>query len=87
MGAYPKAAMLDVTGPLDVFAAASDALRDAGARDAGYTVEIAAPHKGPVAMSSTLQIVADRALRHTRGPFDTLIVAGGAGTRGRPVFI
>lgn len=81
MVAYPNAAVLDVTGPLEVFAAASDALRDAGARDAGYTVEIAAPHKGPVAMSSTLQIVADRALRHTRGPFDTLIVAGGAGTR------
>ncbi|MFI5317703.1 MAG: DJ-1/PfpI family protein, partial [Myxococcota bacterium] len=80
--AYPDAQVLDVTGPLEVFANANrrlDALSDR--RAPRYTIEIAAREAGPLRTMSGIQLVADRALRDVRGPIDTLLVAGGAGTR------
>ena len=77
MVAYANAQMLDVTGPLEVFAAATRALEDEGGADPGYSVEIAAVEKGPLRMSSGLSLVAQRALQRVRGPIDILMVAGG----------
>jgi len=100
MLAYPGAQILDVTGPLEVFAAASQGLAAAAqgfafadrpaspasaeAPPPAYTIELVAPAAGPVAMSSGLALVASRsayALEHDTDPVDTLLVAGGVGSR------
>ncbi len=95
MLAFPDAQILDVTGPLEVFAIASRLLSERqvsrsepkasevhkASRDAGYRLELVAANAGPVRMSSGLELVAQRALREVRGPIDTLFVAGGEGTR------
>jgi transcriptional regulator GlxA family with amidase domain len=54
MLAFPNAQMLDVTGPLQMFAGANDEL----SRQA-YRIEIAAPEEGPFATSSGVRLVAD----------------------------
>jgi len=81
MLAFEDAQILDVTGPLEVLAIATRLATAAGRPDPGYAVEVAAVRPGPVRMSSGLAIVAARALRHVRGPLDTLFVAGGEGVR------
>lgn len=63
---------LDVAGPLEVFAGTE---RSVGR--AYYSVEIAAPHVGPVRTMSGLCLVADHALGDIEGPIDTFVVAGG----------
>jgi len=80
--AYPDAQVLDITGPLEVFANANrrlDALEER--RTPRYSIEIVAREAGPLRTMSGIQLVADRALRELRGPIDTLLVAGGEGTR------
>jgi transcriptional regulator GlxA family with amidase domain len=80
--AFPGVQALDVTGPYEVFAGASLwAAGRRGAGTAGYAVEIVAPHAGPVRAHSGLRLVADRAFGAVRGGVDTLLVAGGDGTR------
>jgi transcriptional regulator GlxA family with amidase domain len=81
MLAFPDAQILDVTGPLEVFAIATRLLAEAESRDPGYRVEVVAAEPGPVRMSSGLEIVAARAARDVRGAVDTLFVAGGQGVR------
>jgi transcriptional regulator GlxA family with amidase domain len=84
MVAYPAAQMLDVTGPLEIFAAASQTLAESAAGRAAppaYATEIVAPRAGPVTMSSGLQVVASRAIHALREPVDTLMIAGGEGSR------
>jgi transcriptional regulator GlxA family with amidase domain len=78
--AFPGAQILDVAGPLEVFSAATRwvAPKTADARPA-YTVEIVARDAGAFACSSGLRLIADRSLAETRGPIDTLLVAGGRG--------
>jgi transcriptional regulator GlxA family with amidase domain len=60
---------LDAFGPMEVL------------RGGGYDVELAALTVGPVRASNGTAIVVDRALDDVRGTFDTLLVAGGEGTR------
>jgi len=75
---------LDVVGPLDVFAGARDAQARRGARDAGYEPLVAGVG-GPFRSDAGLRMVPDLTLARAgarRGPpIDTLVVAGGAGTR------
>ena len=47
----------------------------------GYDVEIVAPDAAPFAMSNGMRVVPDSAMAEVRGRIDTLLVAGGAGTR------
>ncbi|MBV9041501.1 MAG: AraC family transcriptional regulator, partial [Acidimicrobiia bacterium] len=68
--AFPDVQSLDVAGPAEVFAAAG-----------GYRVDVVAPTAGVVRASSGIALWADRALADVRGAIDTLVVAGGAGTR------
>ena len=68
--AFPGVQSLDVAGPVEVFAAASDE----------YRIEVAAPTPGQVAASSGLTLWAERSLGEIRGPLDTLLIAGGEGT-------
>ena len=78
--AFPNAQTLDVTGPHEVFSAASRWLGAFDARPPAYAVELVARAGGPMHMSSGLRIVPDRTCRRVRGAIDTLIVAGGVGT-------
>lgn len=71
--AFPAAQMLDITGPSEVFSMAD---RRAGG---AYSLELVAPTAAPIAASSGLRLVPDRAAAACRGPIDTLMVAGGAG--------
>jgi transcriptional regulator GlxA family with amidase domain len=74
--AFPNGQLLDITGPLQMFAGANDEL----SRQA-YRIEIAAPQAGPFATSSGVRLVADtsfaqvtnKRLAHIR----TLITVGG----------
>src|SRR5207244_3867531 len=70
--AYPGVQTLDVIGPAEVFQTA------ARLKPPAYSVEVVARERGPLA-STTVGLVADRAMRSCRGPIDTLIVAGGPG--------
>lgn len=60
---------LDVTGPLDVFAAADDY----GAR---YLLRTASPGGRPVRTTAGVRFAADLVLEEVTGPIDTLIVPG-----------
>lgn len=66
---------LDLTGPLEVFDTASQL------EPGTYRIEVVAPEAAPLRTSSGLTLVPDRAIRACRGPIDTLIVAGGRGSR------
>lgn len=73
--AFPDIQALDVVGPAEVF--------DTAARlvpGSPYEIEVVAPTAGPVTGSS-VSLLADRAMADCRGRLDTLLVAGGRGTR------
>jgi transcriptional regulator GlxA family with amidase domain len=72
--AFPGVQTLDVTGPAEVFRAASLL------RPPGYEGTVAAPEAGPLA-TSTVSLVPDATLDEVTGPIDTLLIAGGTGTR------
>lgn len=79
MLAYPDAQILDITGPLEVFARASRWIGENIAPSLpAYSVEVAAEAPGPVRTSGGLQIVATRSYRDIEEA-DTLLVTGGIG--------
>ncbi len=86
MVAFPRAQILDVVGPLEVFAATNEVL-DSSAGDERsaarprYAIELAATRKTTLEASGGLRLAPDRALRDVRGPIDSLLIAGGQGTR------
>jgi transcriptional regulator GlxA family with amidase domain len=71
---FPRVQLLDVAGPMQVFATANE-LAD---QLAPYDVRVVAMRAGPIASSSGLVLLAE-ALPLPRRPIDTLIVAGGWG--------
>ena len=80
--AFPDVQVLDVTGPLEVFGRAARLLVERGLRrDLAYFVEIVGPTAGPIETSSGIAIVAKRSFRDVRNNVDTLLVAGGRGSR------
>ncbi len=82
--AFEGGQALDLVGPHDVFAAASEALARRGARAPGYRLEVLAPVRGArdaIRQESGLRVVPDRRLGGPLPPLDTLIVAGGRGAR------
>lgn len=76
---FPGFQSLDVTGPLEVFTGANLIAERAGR--CGYRTTIVGPGRGPVSSSSGLNVVPDRGLGAVRRRIDTLVVAGGRGTR------
>jgi transcriptional regulator GlxA family with amidase domain len=68
--AFPEVQSLDVVGPAEVFATTGD-----------YTVEVVAPDPGPFLMSNGMQVLPAASMDQVRGPIDTLVIAGGSGTR------
>lgn len=75
--AFPRAQLLDVTGPLQVFASANEFARERGLA-VPYAPRIVAAQAGAVQTSSGATLLAD-SLASVRRPTDTLIVAGGKG--------
>lgn len=67
--------LLDVAGPLQVFASANDVERQAG-RPAPYAIKVVA-RRSPVSTSAGLPLLAAR-LSPPGKPVDTLIIAGGS---------
>lgn len=73
--AFPKAKLLDVTGPCEVFA-------DVNSGESGsprYQVEVVSERAGPVETSSGVSLLAHCGFSECRGPIDTLLIAGGPG--------
>jgi transcriptional regulator GlxA family with amidase domain len=72
--------ILDVTGPLEVFARAGEVAVERGlASTSPYRIEVLAPAAGPLRSQSGVGLVADRAFRDASRGIDTLLVAGGRG--------
>src|SRR6476659_4549127 len=67
---------LDATGPLEVFHTAARV--DPGA---GYEIELVARTTDPITTSSGLRLLPHRSFAECRGPLDTLLAAGGHGSR------
>ena len=81
MLAYPNAQILDVVGPLEVFARTSRWLRDHGRTGPeAYAVEIVGVKPGAFRTSSGLRLYAARGFASVRNGLDTLMIAGGIGT-------
>jgi transcriptional regulator GlxA family with amidase domain len=74
--AFPGVQSLDLIGPLEVFAAAS--LLGASRP---YETSVVGPSSGVLPTSSGVGLVADRSITDPAIPIDTLVVAGGFGTR------
>lgn len=76
---FPNAQILDIAGPLEVFARTSRWLIEHGMRRTpAYTVELVAAEAGPLKMSNGLSMLATRSYRAV-DEFDTLLVTGGIG--------
>jgi len=75
--AFDNAQVLDVTGPLQVFASANDLARQRGL-PLPYAVNVIADQARPVMTSAGLALVADP-LPGVEQPCDTLVIAGGWG--------
>ena len=78
---FPGVQSLDVTGPLEVFAGADRLARARSPAKRGYEIGIYSRDGAPLRTSSGLQILPHGALRDAPARIDTLIVAGGPGTR------
>lgn len=70
IAAFPDCMSLDVVGPAEVFATAG-----------AYEVEVVAPDAEPFFMSNGLQVIPSAGMDELRGNIDTLVIAGGQGTR------
>lgn len=79
MLAFPDAQVLDVAGPLEVFARTSRWLAERG-RSGGpaYDIELTAARAGPLRTSGGLELTVARPFGETE-PADILLVAGGIG--------
>jgi transcriptional regulator GlxA family with amidase domain len=73
---FPDLQLLDLGGPLEVFAMA-DRFSDSEVSE--YVTEVVSPDGGAIRASSGLEISANRAIGACRVPIDTLVVVGGRG--------
>lgn len=81
MVTFADAQILDVTGPLEVFARTARWLQDnRQVTSPAYSIEIVAEAAGPIVTSSGMRLHADRDYRSVE-QVDTLLVAGGIGYR------
>jgi transcriptional regulator GlxA family with amidase domain len=79
MLAYPDAQILDITGPLEVFARTARWLQEhERVRYLAYEIQLLAARAGPVVTSGGLALIAESSYRHAK-PADTLLIGGGLG--------
>jgi transcriptional regulator GlxA family with amidase domain len=82
MFCFPDAQVIDVTGPLSVFATASQILAADGVAPDLYTTTLLAADMAPVATSCGISIVPDQAFEAADlATIDTLLIAGGTGVQ------
>ena len=75
---YEGAQVLDIAGPLEMFAAANVLTERSGARDdLPYSLTFIANQSDPVLTTGGLRLVPDTSLKEFDGEIDTLMVAGG----------
>lgn len=79
--AFPGVQSLDVTGPLEVFSAAQTLVEATSRADPGYEVVVVSRDGTSLPTSSGLQIAPSFGFAEAPGRIDTLIVAGGPGSR------
>lgn len=79
--AFPGVQSLDITGPLEVFAGAQTLIEATGRVDRGYEVSILSRDGAPLQTSSGLTIAPHGDFARVPARLDTLIVAGGTGSR------
>ncbi len=74
---YPGVEILDITGPMEVFAFANVGLQRAGlCTETAYPMEVVAAKPGAITTSCGLQIIANKAYSDIDGGIDTLLIAG-----------
>lgn len=79
---FPDAQIIDVTGPLSVFATASEELAPSGTGKPAYSLTLLASRRAPIATSCGVRIAPDRTFDDAAPEeIDTLIVPGGFGVR------
>jgi transcriptional regulator GlxA family with amidase domain len=78
---YPGVQSLDLTGPLEVFAAAQKLVRATARDDRGYRISVLSRDGEPLRCSSGLTLTPDASLVEAPRRLDTLLVAGGTGRR------
>ncbi len=80
---FKNAQVLDITGPMEVFAQANEILAQFHqCIGTAYEITLVSHEKGPVPMSSGLKLMADGAFHSfniSQHPLDTLLIAGGNG--------
>jgi transcriptional regulator GlxA family with amidase domain len=77
MVAFDGVELIDLTGPLDVFAMANEGFRRAGITDGpAYKLTVIAKRQGLVTTSSGLQVNADTAYENVSDGIDTLMIPG-----------
>jgi transcriptional regulator GlxA family with amidase domain len=78
---FPGVQSLDVTGPLEVFDAARRLIEATGRSERGYEVQIVSRDGLALESSSGLTLTPHARIADRLGELDTLIVAGGPGSR------
>src|ERR1700730_13675334 len=74
--AFPGAEILDITGPMEVFAFANVGLQEGVITEPRYQIELLAEKPGPLGTSCGLTIFAERAYSDVTDGIDTLLIAG-----------
>lgn len=74
---FPGVEVLDLTGPMEVFAFANIGLQRSGmCSEPVYPTEVLAAKPGPITTSCGLQIIANKAYSDVHDGIDTLLIAG-----------
>jgi transcriptional regulator GlxA family with amidase domain len=73
---FPGVEIIDVTGPMEVFAFANIGLQQLGRKEPGYVLQVIAAKQGAVASSCGLQIIAEKAYGNIQDGIDTLLITG-----------
>ncbi len=74
---FPGVEILDLTGPMEVFAFANIGLQRSGmCSEPAYPMDVLATKPGPITSSCGLQIIANKAYSDIHDGLDTLLIAG-----------
>lgn len=73
--------IIDATGPAGVFGAANELAKDQGANIMPYSIQFIGTTIGPIATSAGPSLYASNVIDRSTEDLDTLICAGGVGTR------
>jgi transcriptional regulator GlxA family with amidase domain len=74
---YPGVEIIDLTGPMEVFAFANNGLQRSGiCKEPAYPIDVLAEKPGPITTSCGLQIIANKAYSDVQNDIDTLLIVG-----------